>query len=162
MESRFNPTMNYFQLCHLWVLLPNLPLQLWNGMEIYGGDRELFRYFHIFGQATLSAPNRKLGKILVEMDIHGGLLEHIEIEWRGRRIFQKMDYLGIPFRCSLCRNTGHLRRECFGWVEEEVSKIRHFTKIMVTQLSKMTQLGLGLSTLRWSHHTRRTGGFNFW
>jgi hypothetical protein len=32
---------------------------------------------------TLSSPNRKLGKILVEMDIHGGLLEHIEIEWRG-------------------------------------------------------------------------------
>lgn len=25
---------------------------------------------------------------------------------------QRLDYLGIPFRCSLCRRTGHLRRDC--------------------------------------------------
>jgi hypothetical protein len=27
-------------------------------------------------------------------------------------ISQKLDYLGIPFRCSICRRTGHLRRDC--------------------------------------------------
>lgn len=25
---------------------------------------------------------------------------------------QRLDYLGIPFRCSLCRRTRHLRRDC--------------------------------------------------
>jgi hypothetical protein len=25
---------------------------------------------------------------------------------------QRLDYLGIPFRCSFCRRTGHLRRDC--------------------------------------------------
>jgi hypothetical protein len=71
---------------------------------------------------TLSASSRKIGKILVEMDIHCGLPEVIEIEWRGRRVLQRLDYLDIPFRCSLCRSTGHLRRDCSGWVEEEVSE----------------------------------------
>jgi hypothetical protein len=25
---------------------------------------------------------------------------------------QRLDYLGIPFHCSLCRRIGHLRRDC--------------------------------------------------
>jgi hypothetical protein len=33
-----------------------------------------------------------------------------------------MDYLGIPFQCSLCRSTGHLQRDCKGLVEEEESE----------------------------------------
>jgi hypothetical protein len=33
---------------------------------------------------------------------------------------QKIDYLGIPFRCTLCRKTGHLRKSCTGIFEEEI------------------------------------------
>jgi hypothetical protein len=47
---------------------------------------------------TLSTPSRKVGKILVEIDIHCGLPETLEIEWRGRRVLQRLDYLGIPFQ----------------------------------------------------------------
>jgi hypothetical protein len=54
------------------------------------------------------------------MDIHQGLLENLEIEWRGRRLIQRIDYLGIPFRCSVCRSTAHLRRDCTGLVDSEV------------------------------------------
>jgi len=25
---------------------------------------------------------------------------------------QHLDYLGIPFRCTICKRTGHLRHEC--------------------------------------------------
>jgi hypothetical protein len=53
------------------------------------------------------------------MDIHSGLPEVLEIEWRGRRFRQQLDYLGLPFRCSFCRSTGHLRRDCKGIVVEE-------------------------------------------
>jgi hypothetical protein len=54
---------------------------------------------------TLVAPSRKVGKILVEIDIHIGLPEVMEIEWRGWRVLQRLDYLDIPFSCSLCRST---------------------------------------------------------
>jgi hypothetical protein len=69
----------------------------------------------------LCAPDRKLARVLVEVDIHNGLLETLEIQWRDQVIVQNLDYLGIPFRCSLCRRTGHLRSSCQGFagVEEE-------------------------------------------
>jgi hypothetical protein len=51
-------------------------------------------------------------KILVEVDVHVGLLEVLEIEWWGLLFVQRLDYLGIPFRCTICRRTGHLRKEC--------------------------------------------------
>jgi hypothetical protein len=52
----------------------------------------------------------------VEIDIHGGLPEVLEVEWCGRRLLQRLDYMGIPFCCSLCRCTRHLRRDCNGSV----------------------------------------------
>jgi hypothetical protein len=53
------------------------------------------------------------------LDIHQGLPENLEIDWRGRRYLQRLDYLGIPFRCSYCRSTSHLRRDCKGIVDSE-------------------------------------------
>jgi hypothetical protein len=39
---------------------------------------------------------RKMGKILVEMDVHSGLSELLEIDWRGRRIITKVGLFGDP------------------------------------------------------------------
>lgn len=66
-------------------------------------------------------------KLLVELDVHSGLLEALDIEWRGKTYGQKLNYLGIQFRCSLCRRTGHLQKECYGFVlveETESSMLR--------------------------------------
>jgi hypothetical protein len=53
-----------------------------------------------------------MARIYVELDIQAGLPDILEIDWRNQLITQRLDYLGIPFRCSLCRRTGHLRRDC--------------------------------------------------
>jgi hypothetical protein len=61
-------------------------------------------------------------KVLVEVDIHAGLLETLDIEWRGHLFIQRLDYLGLPFRCSIYRRTRHLRKDCtqtFGAPSEE-------------------------------------------
>jgi hypothetical protein len=55
-----------------------------------------------------------MGKMLVELDLFEGLPTKIEIEWRGMVIQQKLDYMGVPFRCSVCKETGHLRHNCSG------------------------------------------------
>jgi hypothetical protein len=48
----------------------------------------------------------------VELDIQAGLPDILEIDWHNQLISQRLDFMGIPFRCSLCRRTGHLRRDC--------------------------------------------------
>lgn len=64
--------------------------------------------------SLLSSLDRQMGKMLVELDLFEGLPTEIEIEWRGMVIQQKLDYMGVPFRCSVCKETGHLRHNCSG------------------------------------------------
>jgi len=71
---------------------------------------------------ALSAPERQMGKILVEVDIHLGLLESLEIQWHGHTFCQKMDYLGLPFQCNFCHKTDHLRNDCQDFLEDEESE----------------------------------------
>jgi hypothetical protein len=38
----------------------------------------------------------------------------MEIEWRGHMHIQRLDYWGIPFHCSGCKEVGHLKKDCVG------------------------------------------------
>jgi hypothetical protein len=79
-----------------------LPLHLWNAKALEAIGNTLGRFISIDKEA-ITAPVKKVAKVLVELDIHKGLLESIDIEWRGHHTHQKLNYLGIPFRCTLCR-----------------------------------------------------------
>jgi hypothetical protein len=107
----FNPATEFFGLRHLWVLLPGLPLHLWNPQALERIGAAIGRFLKLDSN-LLETEDRRLAKIYVEVDIQAGLPEVLEIEWRGRHIAQNLDFLGIPFRCSFCRRTGHLRRDC--------------------------------------------------
>jgi hypothetical protein len=48
----------------------------------------------------------------VELDLHAGLMDTLEVEWRGQVMVQRLDYQGLPFQCSNCRRMGHLRKDC--------------------------------------------------
>jgi hypothetical protein len=72
----------------------------------------LLRAFFKSGCKLSSRTDRRMAKIYVEIDIQAGLPEVLEIDWRNQLITQRLDFLGIPFRCSYCRRTGHLRRDC--------------------------------------------------
>jgi hypothetical protein len=94
---------------------------MWNAVSMEAIGNSLGSFVSL-DETNLLTPSRKMGKILVEMDVHGGLPELLEIDWRGCRIVQRLDYLGIPFRCSICHKTGHLRNTCMGREEEEISE----------------------------------------
>jgi hypothetical protein len=63
-------------------------------------------------EAAMHSSDKRMAKVLVEVDTHAGLSEVLEIEWRDFLFTQRLDYLGLPFRCSKCRRTGHLRANC--------------------------------------------------
>jgi hypothetical protein len=73
-------------------------------------------------ELVLKGDDKILGNILVELDVHNGLLEALGIEWRGNKYGKKLDYLGLLFRCTFCHRTGHLRKDCHGIVTDEESK----------------------------------------
>jgi hypothetical protein len=70
---------------------------------------------------SLKDANRKVGKVLVEIAIHGSLLESIDIKWRDRRKRKHLDYIGIPFCCNHSHFTSHLCRDYKG--SEEVEEL---------------------------------------
>jgi len=92
----FDPLTEYFHYRHLWVLLSGLPLYLWNegAMRVVGDA--LGRYITL-DYSTLENTIRKVGRVLVEVDMHGGLLEELVIEWRGQLYTQRLEYMGVPF-----------------------------------------------------------------
>ena len=53
-----------------------------------------------------------MAKILVEMDLTTGLPLELDIICHERIIQQRLDYLNLPFRCSIYSAVVHLRRTC--------------------------------------------------
>ena len=49
---------------------------------------------------ALQSNDRRMEKKLVEVDMHGGLLDYWNIEWHGLVFSQCLYYLGVPFRCA--------------------------------------------------------------
>jgi len=64
------------------VLLPGLPLHIWNEGAIRDVGDSLGKFIS-FDTQSLTGSLRKMGRVLVEMDITVGLPETLEIEWRG-------------------------------------------------------------------------------
>jgi hypothetical protein len=68
----FDPSTEHFQFRHLWVLLSGLPIHLWNEGALWAIGDSLGKFIALDSQ-TLVTPTRKIGRILVELDIHCGL-----------------------------------------------------------------------------------------
>jgi hypothetical protein len=93
----FSAETEYFLVRHIWVLLPELPLYLWNeGAWTTIGNN--LGNFIMVDKNILESKSRKVPKVLVEMDVHLGMSTTMEVEWRGFFHQQRLDYLRLPFR----------------------------------------------------------------
>lgn len=110
-QTDFDPETASVRLRHLWVLLPGLPLALWNRGAFEAIGNCIGRFLHVADE-HLNGFDRRMGRVLVEVDISLGLIDVLNINWRGRKFSQIIDYWGIPFRCSNCKEVGHLWRQC--------------------------------------------------
>jgi len=107
----FDPYFEPFVIQHVWVLLPNLPIELWLEASLkdiankLGNFAALDKYF-------LNIEDKRIERVIVEMDMFKRLLAEMEIEW-GLGIFIKtLDYWQPPFRCLDFPEVVHLWYEC--------------------------------------------------
>jgi hypothetical protein len=75
----FDPRTEHFQYRHLWILLPGFPLHMWNEGALRAIGDALGRFI-MLDISIMEKSVRKVGRILVEVDIHGGLPEELVIE----------------------------------------------------------------------------------
>ena len=69
----FDPAQDYFCHRHLWVLLPGLPLYLWNAKALEAIGNVLGKFIKVDEEALQDA-DKKICRVLVEIDGHIGLL----------------------------------------------------------------------------------------
>jgi hypothetical protein len=111
-------------------------------------------------EQCLNSQDKRMDRVLVEIDIHAGLMEVLELEWRGQVMIQRLEYLGIPFRCSHCRQTGHLRNDCSKGTSYGKSEDFLDDSLATAYMSEEEEVGLttapgdvgeSLLTIPWEH-----------
>jgi hypothetical protein len=110
----FNLEKDHFRFLHLWVLLPNYPLAFWNIEACKAIGDSLGKFLYVDSK-VLTGKDCRVGRILVKIYFHMGLPAELEIEWKGLVSMQRLEYWGISFHCSACKEVGHLKkvRPCF-------------------------------------------------
>ena len=91
-----------------------VPIPSFSSMELYMLEfiGNTIGHFVTVEEDFMNSYDKRMAKILVEMDISVGLLADVEILCHEHLFSHHLDYLNIPFRCSCCRDVGHLHREC--------------------------------------------------
>ena len=110
-HTSFDPLRERISKRHLWVMLPHLPFPLWN-KNVLEGIANSIGWFVAIETNFLLDFDKRVARVLVEMDVSLGLPADVEVLCGECLFIQKLDYLRVPFRCSICHETGHLWRHC--------------------------------------------------
>lgn len=107
----FDASREQVDVIPIWVRLPALPFQYWNE-----------KYFRIIGNklgefleadnSYLETRQRKVARILVNINVREGLGEELDLVLGPFCHSQKLDYENVPFRCRRCHKYGHLVVGC--------------------------------------------------
>jgi hypothetical protein len=95
----------------VWVRLPALPFHLWS----FDYFKKIGNFLGDFLDADMTfeeTKQRKVARILVNLNVREGLGEEMDLSWGGYTYAQKLDYENIPFRCRRCHQYGHLVKNC--------------------------------------------------
>lgn len=107
----FDPLKNTPSNCLIWVKLPNLPLELWTEESLAKIGNSIGRFIYVDPWCR-GETDKRVAWVLIEKPYKGVYPDLLEIAWEDSKIIQRLDFWGIPFRCSFCHKTGHLIRNC--------------------------------------------------
>jgi hypothetical protein len=89
-------------------------LNLWNITTLTVIGNLLGRFLKV-DEAGLKSTDKRLARVLVEIDVTTGLMDSLEVEWRGQVMVQRLDYQGIPFSVlTLSTHWSFKKRLLFG------------------------------------------------
>jgi hypothetical protein len=60
-------------------------------------------------------PDKRMPRVLVELEVEDGLPAELDIHWEGGIHVQRLDFFKVPFCYHRCRKTRHLKRDCLGF-----------------------------------------------
>lgn len=107
----FDPLKNTPSNCLIWVKLPNLPLELWTEESLAKIGNSIGRFIYVDPWCR-GETDKRVAWVLIEKPYKGVYPDLLEIAWEDSKIIQRLDFWGIPFRCSFCHKTGPLIRNC--------------------------------------------------
>lgn len=96
---------------HLWVLLPGLPLQLWSEEILELIANQLGKFMSV-EKVSMCGEDRKMARVLVDLDISEGMPDSFQILWEDFIINQRLDYKVIPLIFVICHETRHFKSDC--------------------------------------------------
>jgi hypothetical protein len=78
----FNPWKEVFPIRHLWCLLPNLPLHFWL-WEVFIYVANSIGLFIQLEDRIFIDPDKRMPRVLVELEVDDGLPTELDIRWEG-------------------------------------------------------------------------------
>ena len=100
-HTHFDPLRERVTKRHLWVLLRHIPFPLWN-LNILEGIANTIGWFMAVDEDFHLTFDKRVARVLVELDVTLGLPAEVEILCKDCLLVQRLDYLHVPFRCSIC------------------------------------------------------------
>jgi len=109
-RTRFDPAREYFSHRHVWVLLPGLPLKLWNKNTLMAIGNVLDCFLKV-DERGIHTPDKHMEHVLIDLDLHAGLMDSLELEWCSQVMVQLLDYQGLPFHSTSCKWTWNIHND---------------------------------------------------
>lgn len=127
---RFNPLKEMPKNKLIWVELPSLSIELWTQQVFIDIGNAIGKFLYVETQC-LGGRDKITALILIKKEFMGGLPDYIELLFEGTHLVQRLDFLGVPFRCLIFQHTRHLMAQCprqMGRIHMAHRWIIHWTK----------------------------------
>lgn len=108
---RFNPNKQRTSHAVAWVMLPELPMELWTEKSILSISKS-FGTPIVVDEKTLRLEYGYFASVLVDIDFSKHISERILLKANGKEFWQYMDIHKRPQFCAKCSIIGHCEEDC--------------------------------------------------
>ena len=107
----FDTSRERVDIIPIWVRLPALPHHYWEEKYFKSIGNKIGEFLEA-DNSYLDTRQRKMARILVNINVREGLGEEVDLVLGPFHHTQKLDYENIPFRCRRCHEYEHLVEDC--------------------------------------------------